>query len=65
MILIMMMTVILIAETALIEPWPSLENSARLHSILLLGFRSHDDFMQQGRDPCVQPPDRKPKFLWL
>jgi hypothetical protein len=48
--------VIIIGKTALFKPYPSLENSARLHPDFISLDPQQYFFTQQSRQPCVQPP---------
>jgi hypothetical protein len=64
-------TIIIIGKTALFEPLPSSENSARLvYSSVIPVFISLDFttvifFTEQGRQPCIQPPTRRTRSLYL
>jgi hypothetical protein len=60
-------------NTALFEPWPSLEDSARfacsvvIHTLRFSLLRiSQHQFAEQGHHPCVQPPTwrARPPYLY-
>jgi hypothetical protein len=61
---IIIIIIIFIAKTALFEPQPSLEDSARFvlsweldHSVFTSSdFATVFLFTEQGHQPCVQPP---------
>jgi hypothetical protein len=50
--------IITIGKTALFEPWPSLEDSARSHPVFTyLDFITIIVLQSKARQPCVQPPN--------
>jgi hypothetical protein len=58
--------IIIFGKTALFEPQPSLEASVRLHPVFTsLHFAIVFFFIEQLRQPCVQPPTWRTRSLYL
>jgi hypothetical protein len=58
--------IIIIGKTALFEPQPSLEYSARFHPVFTsLDFATIIIFTEQGLQPCIQPPIWRSKSLYV
>jgi hypothetical protein len=62
---ICLLFIIIIGKTALFEPQPSFEDSARFDHFHLFGFCNSNFFAEQGCQPCIQPPTWRTRSLYL